>query len=72
MVQAENMGIGSLALELVMQLSIGAICGYLLGRLAVLTLNKSTSNTNLSIPYYYWLWYFSFSLLRIYFGGMVI
>ena len=40
MVQAENMGIGSLALELVMQLSIGAICGYLLGRLAVLTLNK--------------------------------
>lgn len=40
MVQAENMSIGSLALELIIQLGMGALCGYFLGRLAVLTLNK--------------------------------
>lgn len=40
MIQSADMGIGQLAGELVMQLSVGALCGYFLGRLAILILNK--------------------------------
>ena len=40
MIQSADMGIGQLAGELIMQLSVGALCGYFLGRLAILILNK--------------------------------
>lgn len=40
MITTAHIGIGQVALELGMQLTIGALCGYLLGRLSVLTLNK--------------------------------
>ncbi|MDR1755637.1 MAG: potassium/proton antiporter [Culturomica sp.] len=40
MLQSESIGFGNLALELVMQLGIGAICGYLLGKLTTFTLNR--------------------------------
>lgn len=40
MLQSTGMGFGELALQLIVQLGIGALCGYLLGRLAVIILNK--------------------------------
>lgn len=40
MIQTASMSFGQLALQLIIQLGIGAICGYLLGRLAVIILNK--------------------------------
>ncbi|MDL2231423.1 potassium/proton antiporter [Porphyromonadaceae bacterium OttesenSCG-928-L07] len=40
MIQSATMGIGDLLLMLVVQLSVGAICGFFLGKLAVLILNK--------------------------------
>lgn len=40
MIQSATMGVGTLALELVIQLGVGTICGYFLGKLAVFTLNK--------------------------------
>ncbi len=40
MIQAADMSFGQLALQFIVQLGIGAVCGYLLGRLAVLILNK--------------------------------
>jgi len=40
MIQAADMSFGQLALQFIVQLGIGTVCGYLLGRLAVLILNK--------------------------------
>ncbi len=40
MIQSAGMSFGELALQFSVQLGIGAVCGYLLGRLAVLILNK--------------------------------
>lgn len=40
MTQSESMGIGNLAIQLIVQLGVGALCGYLLGRLAVFILNQ--------------------------------
>lgn len=40
MIQSSNMGIADLGLQLIIQLGVGAIGGYLLGKLAVFTLNK--------------------------------
>lgn len=40
MIQSESMGIGSVIFQLIVQLGVGALCGYFLGKLSVLTLNK--------------------------------
>ncbi|WP_251620519.1 potassium/proton antiporter [Odoribacter lunatus] len=40
MIQSDGMSFSQLSLQLVIQLSVGAVCGYLLGRLAVLILNR--------------------------------
>lgn len=39
-IQAGSIGFGQLALQFCIQLGVGAVCGYLLGRLTVLILNK--------------------------------
>lgn len=40
MIQSAGMSFSQVAFQLLIQLGVGAICGYLLGRLAVLILNK--------------------------------
>ncbi|GHV65752.1 K+/H+ antiporter [Bacteroidia bacterium] len=40
MIQTASFGVGGVLVMLLVQLSVGAVCGYLLGRLAVLILNK--------------------------------
>lgn len=40
MIQTSDMSLGNLAFQLGVQLGVGAIAGYLLGKLAVITLNK--------------------------------
>lgn len=40
MIQTSDMSLSNLAFQLVIQLGVGAIAGYLLGKLAVITLNK--------------------------------
>lgn len=40
LIQAADMSFGQLALQFIIQLGLGALCGYLLGRLTILILNK--------------------------------
>ena len=40
LIQSADMSLGNLAFQLVIQLGVGALAGYLLGKLAVLTINK--------------------------------
>lgn len=40
MIQSASMSFGQLASELIIQLGIGSVCGYLLGRLAIFILNR--------------------------------
>lgn len=71
-IQSGGMNIWEAGLSLVIQLSVGAIAGFLLGRLAVLIINKIDIDNESLYPILYWLRLSSPSPLRPYVKVMAI